>query len=76
MYTYVYICIGHILTKEELQVLSRLLAAYSDEKLKDLKVVVQEKHGGDISREEVEQSLRGNGFPMIADSLKEGIKKG
>ena len=67
---------GHILTKKELQVLATLLAAYSDEKLKEIKVALQEDKGGDISREGVEESLRQNGLSTIADELKETLQKG
>ena len=68
---------GHILTKQELQVLSTLLATYSDEKLKAIKLSVQEKQAiGDISREEVEKSLRQSGLSTMADGLKDNIEKG
>ena len=50
---------GHILTREELQVLGALLARYSDEKLKSIQLSLQEEQEiRDISREEVEKSLR------------------
>ena len=67
---------GHILTRRELQVLATLLAAYSDEKLKEIKVALQEDESGDISREGVEESLRQNGLATIADGLKENLQKG
>lgn len=65
--------LGHILTMEELQVLRTLLAPYTDEKLKEL---IQKKQEGEISREEVEKSLRQSGLAMIADRLKGDIEKG
>ena len=66
----------HILTKLELPVLATLLATYTDEKLKDVKYSIQEKQGGNISREEVKRSLRQSGLTLIADGLKEYLEKG
>ena len=63
---------GQILLKHELVALAKLLAAYSDEKLKEIKRNLQ---GGDISREEVERSLRERGLTSIADDLKENLEK-
>ena len=56
--------------------LSTLLATYSNEKLKEIKVALQEDESGDISREGVEESLRQNGLAIIADGLKENLQKG
>ena len=67
---------GHILTKQELQVLGTLLAPYTDEKLKELQLSIQKEQEGDILREEVERLLRQNGLTMIADRLKDDIEKG
>ena len=68
---------GHILTKLELQVLSSLLATYSDEKLKEIKLSIQEKEKiKDISREEVEKTLRQSGLTSVAVGLKDNIDKG
>ena len=67
---------GHILTKQELQVLGTLLAPYTDENLKELQVLIQKEQEGDISREEVEVLLRQSGLMMIADGLKDDIAKG
>ena len=67
---------GHILTKLELQVLATVLAKYTDENFKDLKHFIQEKQGGDISREEVERLLRQSELTLIADGLKEYLEKG
>ena len=65
------------MTKLELQVLANLLAAYSDEKLKEIHLSIQEKQGvGKISREEVERSLRQSGMVSVADGLKDSIEKG
>ena len=66
---------GQILLKHELVALAKLLAAYSDEKLKEIKLNLQKKQGGDVSREEVERSLRESGLTSIADNLKENLKK-
>ena len=61
----------------ELQVLANLLATYSDEKLKEIKLSIQEKQEvGHISREEVERSLRQSGLMSVADGLKDSIEKG
>ena len=67
---------GHILTKQELQVLRTLLAPYTDEKLKELQLLIQKKQEGEILREDVEKSLRQSGLTMIADRLKDDIEKG
>ena len=66
---------GHILTKQELQVLGTLLAPYTDVKLKELQLSIQKKQS-DIVREEVELLLRQNGLAMIADSLEDHIERG
>ena len=68
---------GHILTREELQVLGALLARYSDDSLKSIQLSLQEKQKiRDISREEVEKSLRQIGLASMADGLKNDIEKG
>ena len=68
---------GHILTREELQVLGALLARYSDEQLKSIQLSLQEQQEiRDISREEVEKSLRQSGLASMADELKDDIEKG
>ena len=68
---------GYILSKTELQVLASLLATYSDEKLKEIKLSIQEEQEvGRISREEVERSLRQSGMTSLADDLKDSIEKG
>ena len=66
---------GQILLKHELVALAKLLASYSDEKLKSIKLNLQKKQGGDISREEVERTLRESGLTSIADDLKDNLKK-
>ena len=68
---------GHILTREELQVLDALLARYSDEQLKSIQLSFQEEQEiREISREEVEKSLRQSGLASMADGLKNEIEKG
>ena len=68
---------GHILTKEELQVLGAMLATHSDEQLKSIQLSLQEKQEiRDISREEVEKYLRQSGLASMADALKDNIEKG
>ena len=62
--------------RSELKVLARLLAAYSDEKLKEIKASIDEMQDGAISLEEVERSLREKGLISIADSLKGNLEKG
>ena len=65
------------MTNQELQVLASLLATYSDEKLREIKLSIQEKQDiGHISREEVERSLRESGMVSVADGLKESLEKG
>ena len=56
--------------------LGTLLATYTDEKLKELNHFIQEKEDEDISREEVESSLRQSGLTLIADGLKNYLEKG
>ena len=68
--------LGHILTKFELQVLSGLLDAYSNEKIKEIQQSIRKKQGGDISREEVERSLRAGGLPAVANELEQNLLKG
>lgn len=53
-----------------------LLNKYSDEKLKQIKLAIQEKEASGISREEVESSLRKEGLTLIADGLKDNLEKG
>ena len=67
---------GHILTKGELNILRRLLAEYSDEKLTEIRRRFEENQDGDILREEVERSLREKGLTEIADDLKDSLEKG
>ena len=64
---------GHILTKDELDVLATLLG---DEKLNAIKTFVEERQGRDITREEVERLLMGHGFTSLANSLEDNLKKG
>ena len=67
---------GHtILLKHELEALDKVLAAYDDEKVKEIQLSLKEKREGDISREEIEKSLRENGLTSIADGLKENLEK-
>ena len=57
--------------------LGTLLATYSEERLKAIQLSIQEeKEIRDISREEVEKSLRQSGLASIADGLKDNIEKG
>ena len=67
---------GHILTEPELQVLSRLLAAYSSEKIKEIQQAIQKRQGRGVSRQEVERSLREVGMMTIADELEQNLQKG
>ena len=68
---------GHILTKQELQVLGALLATHSEEKLRQIQLSIEEEqYIRDISREEVEKSLRQSGLAPMADRLKDNIEKG
>ena len=55
--------------------LGALLAVYNDKKLKEIKVSIQEKQDGGISREEVERLLRQSGLTSITDGLKESLVK-
>ena len=56
--------------------LSRLLAAYSNEKIKEIQQAVQKRQRRDISRQEVERSLREVGMMTIADELKQNLQRG
>ena len=54
-----------------------MLATYSDEKLKSIQLSLQEKQKiRDISREEVEKSLRQSGLASMANALKDNLEKG
>ena len=66
---------GQVLLKHEVKALVKLLAAYSDEKLQEIKVSLQDKQGGDITREAVEMSLRESGLIELADGLKDDLEK-
>jgi hypothetical protein len=58
-------------------VLGTILATYSDEKLKSIKLSLEEMQKiRDISREDVEKSLRQSGLASMADGLKDDIEKG
>ena len=69
---------GHILNKSEMKVLCNMMEAYKSEKLIKLKLSIQEAQNQDriLSREEIEKLLRQNGLTMIADDLKESLKRG
>ena len=67
---------GHILTEAEFQGVSRLLAAYSNEKIKEILQAIQKRRGRGVSRQEVERSLREVGMMTIADELEQNIQKG
>lgn len=57
--------------------LSTLLATYSNERMKEIKLKVHEEQDiKDISREEIERLIRWNGLSSIANGLKDNIKKG
>ena len=57
--------------------LGALLARYSDEQLKSIQLSLQEEQKiRDISRDEVEKSLRQSGLTSMADRLKNDIEKG
>ena len=69
--------LGYILSKDELHILQGLLASYSNEKIQSIQLSLQEKQEiRDISREEVEKSLRQSGLEAMADSLKDNLEKG
>ena len=68
---------GHIiLTKQELQVLDTILAVYSDEKIKEILLTIHQKQDSSVSLEEVTRLLHECGQALIADGLKESMKKG
>ena len=61
--------------EHELEALDKVLAAYSDEKVKEVRLSLKERRGGDISLEEIEKSLRENELTSIADDLKDNLEK-
>ena len=65
---------GYILTPVELQVLSGLLATYSNEKLNEIQQSIEKQQK--LSREQVESALKESGLPQAADDLKDNIEKG
>ena len=69
---------GHVLDKLEIKVLHNMMETYKNERLKQLKRSIQEAQNESrvLSREEVEITLRQNGLTMIADHLKETLKRG
>ena len=67
---------GHVLTKLELHVLSDMLASYSNEKIKEIQQSIQNKERINISREEIERSLREGGMTAVADELERNLLKG
>ena len=67
---------AHILSKQELKVVSDVLAAYSDEKLRGIKQSIQERQSGSFSLEEVERSLQQSGKADVASRLREKLEKG
>ena len=67
---------GHILTKQELEVLARILAVYSDVKIKELQLTIQQKQGGEITLEEVIKLIQESSHTSIADTLEDDMKKG
>lgn len=56
--------------------LTTLLTKYSDEKLKQIKLSIQERGDTGISREEIEKSLQNEGLTSIANNLKGNLEKG
>ena len=79
MYTHTYKLLfhsGHILNKSELKVLSDLLSAYSNEKVKEIQRSLRKKRGRNILREEVERSLREGGMTTLATELEQSLQKG
>ena len=56
--------------------LSRLLAAYSNEKIKEIQQAVQKRRERGVLRQEVERSLREVGMMTIADELEQNLRKG
>jgi hypothetical protein len=69
---------GHVLDKLEIKVLHNMMETYKNERLKELKSSIQEAQNESriLSREEVEMTLRQNGLTMVADHLKETLKRG
>ena len=65
-----------MLTRLELQVLSKVLSAYSSDKVKEITRSIQERQDGNISRQEIERSLRLGGLTSIADGLEENLERG
>ena len=53
-----------------------LATLLGDEKLNAIKAFIEERQGGNITREDVERLLNQCGFTSIANSLEDDLKKG
>ena len=53
-----------------------LASLLGDEKLNAVKTIIEERQGGDITREEIEGLLKEHGFTALANSLEDNLKKG
>ena len=69
-------CAANILTPRELKVLSTLLAAYQDEKIKEIEQSIQDGQAGNVTLAGVEETLRQSGKDVAANELRENVKKG
>ena len=68
--------VGYVLTKQELRVLRNLLAAYSDEKLKEIRDSITHEPDQIIMLENIQRIMRENGLVSMADTLKLDLEKG
>ena len=67
---------AHILSSIELKALAKLLQAFQEDKIRELRQSIDKNETKNVSLEEVESLLRQNGKPEVASRLKEDLIKG
>ena len=67
---------AHILSLKELKALAKLLQAFQEDKIRELRQSIDKNEAKNVSLEEVESLLRQNGKPEVASRLKEDLTKG
>ena len=68
--------IAHILSSKELKALAKLLQAFQEDKIRELRQSIDKNEAKNVSLEDVESLLRQSGKPEVASRLKEDLTKG
>ena len=68
--------IAHILSSKELKALAKLLQAFQEDKIRELRQSIDKEEAKNVSLEEVESLLRQSGKAGAASRLKEDLTKG